>query len=581
MELVDKKEYSKPTFLSVFVFACYAILALCANEFGLGYNGVSPTNDYLYYGYGSVILSIILGISLIVIFTRKLGLKNNYFFLIATLICFIGDGIALFSFPSKLEIDSSFSFVSPISFRIYLLFAYLSLAIFIYSFYTFLPLLKKGKKSFNFVFEIFVIVSLLGIIISYIIDFNDYVALFKGEESFISSLFGHKNIFGLVILFGVMSTIYLFELDKKKWRIFFFIFLLVSSVPVNSKSSIVAEAVLIFSYMLYKGFTLFKTKKKLSITLFSIVGVIFLTGIILLCIPIPEGDGLFRNLLLACKSIFSSGEGTTIGTRFVIYKKLFNQLNMSPMFWIFGFGDTNFQYSFFYAADSSSPDAKAFNSWPAHNGFLECLARGGLLRLIIYVSVLVYLGYRFVKKFKENKDPSIFMSLVYFAPFLIRTLVEYEYLFLDSYKGAIFALFIIVPILENNEEYEYQISFVGIKDFLIKNYRFAFLLIGSSLLSFSLLYLDIYSLSIALPLGLISFAAYVILGIKNNKNMTIWVGSFSLILVLSFSLPFGLIGNMPTMGIIFSIPFGLVVPLVGLAFYNAYLSLEINKPSLI
>ena len=69
MELVDKKEYSKPTFLSVFAFACYAILALCANEFGLGYNGVSPTNDYLYYGYGSVILSIILGISLIVIFT--------------------------------------------------------------------------------------------------------------------------------------------------------------------------------------------------------------------------------------------------------------------------------------------------------------------------------------------------------------------------------------------------------------------------------------------------------------------------------------------------------------------------------
>ena len=173
------------------------------------------------------------------------------------------------------------------------------------------------------------------------------------------------------------------------------------------------------------------------------------------------------------------------------------------------------------------------------------------------------------------------MSLVYFAPFLIRTLVEYEYLFLDSYKGAIFALFIIVPILESKEEYEYQISFVRIKDFLIKNYRFAFLLIGSSLLSFSLLYLDIYSLSIALHLGLISFAAYVILGIKNNKNMTIWVGSFSLILVLSFSLPFGLIGNMPIMGIIFSIPFGLVVPLVGLASYNAYLSLEINKPSLI
>ena len=74
---------------------------------------------------------------------------------------------------------------------------------------------------------------------------------------------------------------------------------------------------------------------------------------------------------------------------------------------------------------------------------------------------------------------------------------------------------------------------------------------------------------------------YVILGIKNNKNMTIWVGSFSLILVLSFSLPFGLIGNMPIMGIIFSIPFGLVILLVGLAFYNAYLSLEINKPSII
>lgn len=584
MSGVDEKESSKISLLYIIAFLFYAIVALLANELSLGYNGVYLAKDYLYYGYGSAIISTLVGIFLIVLFTKKLGMKHNYFFFGVCLLSFIGNMVALLSFPNKLEIDDSFYFLSPIGFRVYLIFSFLSLSIFIYVLYSFMPLLKKGKRSFAFIFELIICTALIAIFASYYLDFNDYVILFKrihDQESFISSFLGHKNVFGLLLLFATMSEVYLFEIDGSKWRIIPTLYLLASTFLINAKSSLLAEMVLILAYFIYKGIRLFKSKRGISITLLSIVGLCFIAGITIISLPVPSKDGLLKGLILSCKSIFNNGEGSTIGARYVIYQKLFNQLNMSPMYWIFGFGDTNFQYSFFYAADSSSPDAPPFNSWPSHNGFLECLARGGTIRLVIYGCVLIYLAYRFIKKFKKEKDPSIFTSLVYFAPFLVRTMVEYEYLFLDGWKGAVFAFFIITPILENKEEVECSYSFFMLKEIFAKEYSYLLAIIGSSLLSYSFISLNVYSLSICLPLSALLLGLFFWIKYRQDKNLTIWVSSFCLIFNLSISLTFGLIGNMPLWGICFSFAFGAFLPIAGLLSYKAFLMFYKRENSLV
>lgn len=584
MNGLDEKESSKISFVYVIAFLFYAIVALLANELSLGYNGAYLAKDYLYYGCGSTIVSILMGISLIILFTMKLGMKHNYFFLAACSLSFIGNMVALLSFPSKLEINDSFYFLSPIGFRVYLIFSFLSLSIFIYVLYSFMPLLKKGKRSFAFIFELIICIALIAIFASYYLDFNDYVILFKrihDQESFISSFLGHKNVFGLLLLFATMAEVYLFEIDGSKWRMIPILYLLVSTFLINAKSSLLAEIVLILTYFIYKGIRLFKAKRGISIALLSIVGVCFVVGIVIISLPVPSKDGLLKGLILSCKSIFNNGEGTTIGARYVIYQKLFNQLNMSPMYWIFGFGDTNFQYSFFYAADSSSPDAPPFNSWPSHNGFLECLARGGTIRLAIYGCVLIYLAYRFIKKFKNEKDLSIFTSLVYFAPFLVRTIVEYEYLFLDGWKGAVFAFFIITPILEGKEEGECSYSFSLLKELLIKEYSYLLAIIGSSLLSYSLVSLDVYSLSICLPFSILLLDLFAWIKYRQDKNLTIWVTSFCLVFNLSISLTFGLLGEMPLWGTCFSFAFGVFLPIAGLLSYKAFLMFYKRKNSLV
>lgn len=572
----ESKESSKQSFLLIIAFLLYSAVALVGNDFTLGFNGSSFSLDYAFYGYGLITLSILIGIVFWIYFRKKCDFKNNYFFLICVGICFLGNTLALSLFPKHLKINDSFTYNINPNFRIFLIFAYLSLSIFIYNFYSFFPLLKKDKMSFSFIFELIAIVSLISIFISYITDFNDYIAIFNGKEGFISSFYGHKNVFGLVILFGLIAEMYLFELDKHKWRAIPVIYMFVSICFLNAKSSLLSSIVLIFGYVLYAGFANFKKSKKLSITCFSVFTFFALASIVLLLIPTPKENGPFTVLLVACKSVFSGGADSTIGTRYIIYDKLLDQLKLSSTFLMFGFGDTNFQYSFVYAVDSSSPDAPAYNSWPAHNGFLECLARGGILRFTIYGLVLAYLVYRFIKKYKANKDISIFLSLVVFFPFLIRTMVEYEFLFVDGWHGLVFAFFIAMPILTNESENEggFKISFF--LEPLKMYWQYVFSILGSALISFSLIFNQWWTLAFLLPLGLILLVIFAFMFIKKDKSLTIWVISFFLIFDLSFGLGFGLSGSMPLAGLLFAPFFGALIPFFAFMSYKTYSYVRIS-----
>ena len=563
----QSKESSKQSLFMIIGFLLYSVIALAGNDFTLGYDGSTFSLDYAFYGYGLIVLSILIGIAFWFYFWRKCGFRNNYFFLICVGVCFLGNTLALSLFPSVLKINDSFTYNLNSHFRIFLIFAYLSLSIFIYNFYAFFPLLKKNRNSFSFILELIVIIAIASIFVSYITDFNDYVALFRGNESFISSFYGHKNVFGLILLFGLMAEMFLFELDKAKWRIVPVIYIFVSLCVLNAKSALLASIVLIFGYILYVGLTNFRTRKKLSISCFAIFLLFAVASIALLLVPIPNDDGLFSSFLLTCRSIFSNGENSTVGTRYIIYKKLFDQLKLSSTFLMFGFGDTNFQYSFAYAIDSSSPDAPIYRSWPSHNGFLECLARGGVLRLVIYGLVLVYLIYKFIKKYKTNKNSTIFLSLIAFFPFLIRTMAEYEYLFLEGWKGLVFAFFIVVPILSNEKEEGrgFEISFVF--DAIKSSWQFIFSICGSALLCLSLLLNKWWSFAFLLPLGLILLTVFAFLYIKKNKILTIWTLCLSFLIDLAVGLGFGLCKSMPLLGLLFAPFFGSLIPFLSYMFY--------------
>ncbi len=572
------KEFKNTFFLVVF-FAIYCVLAAVSSELSLWYNGKAMTGEYLFLTLGSSILSIILGILFWYLFTKKKGYKNNKFFLAIAILLFLGNTIALLAFPNRVAITPEFTFVSPFSFRLGLIISNLSLSIFIYNFYTFLFLLKKGKKSFAFVAEIIVIMAIFCIVISYFIDANKYLDFFNGKTVYIASILGHKNTFGMFVIFGLMAEIYLFDLDKKIWRLLLVAYLFASLYPINSKSSILCAMILLFGYILYCGFYFYHKNKKLSIVCFVIFAIAVIANGFLLIFPSSK-DGVFSEFILACRSVFFGGDGTTIGARYVLYEKVIKQLNLSPLFWIFGYGNGNLQYSFYYACDDWSIERIA-PTFHAHNGFIQCLACGGVYRLALYFAFLVYLAYRFIKKFKKTHDIHMFMSLLFFATFFARTLVEPEYLIGDSIRGVVYAFFIVEPILSNETEEALPFKWNYLSLFFHQYGTLFFGALASGCFVFASVYKARLGLTLFLPLGIILYGLFAYYSHKEKGNMMVFILTSALTLIISISLAFGLMGEASMTTLVFAYVYGFSFPFLSYLIYDCFFSSPICQKELL
>lgn len=558
--ITEETKGFKNTFFLTVLFVFYCVVALISSEFSMFFNGKELTGDYLFLSLGSSFLSIALGILFWLLFTKKKGYRNNRFLLILTSLLFLGDVVALLAFPSSIQITEKFNYVSSFSFRLNLIVSFFGLCLLIYNFYSFFFLLKTGKKSFAFIFEALAVIAIICVIISYFTDFEDYMVFFRGDRAYIESILGHKNTFGMVVVFGLMAETYLFNLNKKWWRLFPILYLSISLFPINSKSSLLCAMILVFGYILYYGILHFNKNRKLSIACFVVFAIALFSYGFMLVFPSSK-EGVFSDFIRACRSVFFGGDGTTIGSRYYIYEETIAQLNLSPLFWMFGYGNSNFQYSFYYACDDWSIDRVA-PTFHAHNGFIQCLACGGIWRLCLYAAFLGYLIYRFIKKFQRTHDANIFMSLLFFLVFFARTLVEPEYLFGDTLRGMAYALFIAEPILsiESEKELPFQWNYIPA---LLK--RYGSLLIGSlsaGILVFASVYKERISLTLFLPLGIILYGLFAYFSRKEKGDMLVFILSSIFLIASLLSLSFGLGKEASSTTIAFSFVFGFSLPLL-------------------
>ena len=162
MEAINDKNNSesKNSFFLILFFALYCVLAGVSTELTLFYNAKEVTGEYIFLALGSAILSIVLGILFSLFFVKKKKFAIDKIFLIISALMFVGNTIALLSFPSSLTITDNFTFSSPFSFRMVLVISGLSTSVFIYNFYSFFCLLKQGKKSFSFIARVIVILTI-------------------------------------------------------------------------------------------------------------------------------------------------------------------------------------------------------------------------------------------------------------------------------------------------------------------------------------------------------------------------------------------------------------------------------------
>ena len=433
---------NKPLLALSICYVAFAFTSFLLHElaFGNAYNVVDF--DLIGDFNGLFLTSILLGIMTLLIGMKYFKRKPNVLFLSLLGIVFIGNLVAMIHFPGVFTQGETYTYALVSQRRIEYIFAFLNTCLFLYATYVIAPYALRSPKSWRFGYYCVVVFALFTAIYSFFSDGDGYASLFNGASANpIQSFTGNKNVFGLIMLFAILAEIMLIAGDKKWRHGFVILFFFIEIIFAKARSTLLSALVIFFILFIYLLLDARKNNPKFTIAGFSIIGLLVIFGILVLTVPAFWKISLFGRIHQAVVNIFT-GESSTLGTRVVIWQKLWALLSSDPAYLIFGLGNQNFNFAFFYAADN--PVAKV---WHTHNGYLAPFGEGGLIKGIISLFVLGYVIYALIDGYKKKKDKMSKIYGAFLAGFMVRSFFESEYLFSSEWTSLIWMMFIVLPIL--------------------------------------------------------------------------------------------------------------------------------------
>ncbi len=441
------KPINPPYFLFTLLFALFLLFSLFATEaINIFQDGTEMfMNDIEFYS--ATLMSITLGILVIIFAKRFFIIRMNWVALILLLVLFMANTYAIFSFPSTLTLNDGYVYSVSLSEKIHYAFSFVNVVLTIYVYFVIAPQCKLTEGGWNGFLAVVSIVAFTAILYSYYSDKDVYMNIFCQKpldmHANMKSFTNSKNTFGVLILFGVFSEIYLFAMDKKWWRLPLIIYYFASIFLTLSKTSIVCAIFVMIASALYWFIkSLSGCHKTMSIVLFSLF--VITLGVLAYLLFHSElfEDSFVGNVLKAIKKALLNPEGSTLEAREIIWKKLFALVNSDTKFLIFGLGDANFPFAFAFASDTLWK-----YSFYTHNGFLEMLGRGGLIRLSLYIALIIYTFYLVLTHLSSKKSKCGWLYLIFFVTFLMRSMVETEFLLGNDLKSILWSLYTIVPLI--------------------------------------------------------------------------------------------------------------------------------------
>ncbi len=224
---------------------------------------------------------------------------------------------------------------------------------------------------------------------------------FKHIQGFApKSIFTNKNMFGMVIEFGMIAAVINYSLGKKRFHLVIGAIFYVQLLLTVCKSGIVASSAIIIIYSLTHFIIGIIEKKKGDIITFSIILFIIIASFITIVILYNT------NIDIKEKTDFALQGDMTFTGRTFIWKRGLEILSNFNIFRGIGYGVYN------------SILLNSAHTWASHAWFISILCRGGLVSLIAYLSLSVYAFYIFIKCFKVNKVVAISMAFgiaIYFG----------------------------------------------------------------------------------------------------------------------------------------------------------------------
>lgn len=452
MRLADTKAKKNPYLLFSLLFGVYLLASLFAIEAvnifqdGTGINGIYMTDMQFFIAN---IMAIIFGIFIYVFAKKMFYVRNSWLFFIVILLLFIFNTYATLSFPNSLVLSDSLSYTISNLTKVRYAFSFVNVCIAVYLCVVIGPQCKLGESGWNYFFAILSLFALAAVIYSFFHDKGSYDVLFNkdyqnGRLPQVASFLVHKNNYGAILMFAIMGEMLMFASDKKWWHILLILFFSLNVLLSYSKTSIICVAILLDGAGLILYLTSLKKGKNAllaSILFLALVAFNVLIAYLMMHSQSTENtflSVLFRNIR---KAVLEKDD-STLGSRFVLWRKAWDLLKSNNSFFVYGMGDQNFPFVFSFASDT---DWKY--SFYTHNGLLEVLCRGGLIRLVAYIFFLVFILVLVIKFSLVKRTKGGLLYLLFFIIFVLRSFVENEFLMANDMKALLWNLFLTFPLM--------------------------------------------------------------------------------------------------------------------------------------
>ncbi len=448
----ESKKINPPYFCFSLLLALYLILSLFAFEaVNIFQDGTEIyMNDVEFYLTNTMVIAF--GVFLFFFAKRLFKTRINVVAFFFMLLLFVSNAYAIFALPDIIHTEGEMSYVVTSSFRLRSFYSFINVTLTLYILYGLVPQCKLTEGGMNYLLSFVSLVALSAVIASYFLDKDIYELMLKSDNfhfwSGPKSYCTEKNTFGALILFGICAEIYLFFFDKKWWRLPLLGYYFVSVFLTLSKTSIIC-AIFVFLVSISYGFIrlFFYSKKWWALLLFALyIGANIALVYLFFHNEVFSGS-FFGKILAIIKDAIMEPDSSTMGAREIIWHKLLDLVKSDNQYLIFGFGDASFPFIFGFASDGNWKI-----TFSAHNGFLDQLGRGGLIRLGVYVALLVYLFilcFRFISS-KKSKGGALY--LIFLLTFLLHSAVESEYLLGNDFKSLIWSFLTVVPLLSLKED---------------------------------------------------------------------------------------------------------------------------------
>lgn len=377
--------------------------------------------------------------------------KPTWIFLALFLLLFAGNTTALAVFPKYSALLSPFreppvevAYVLGDVDRIRYI---LSFGITCFYFYLFWAIAPKCLRNSRVVLVVIVGLLLLCfalLIYSWIVEWDKYVCFFDPKvdlfyESRIGSFAGNRNIFGAILMFGIVS-LGILQSRRHCWVNYILMSLFaLEEVFVFSKTCLIILAIYFPAFILYRFLTTVRFNPVRSCVCLSIFLHVCIAIAIAWILSVNALEGSFFEKIgkMLMGTIFTK-EHQSMDARRRIWGFLLDQLN-SPVRIAFGLGEGNMQW-FLGFCDGSGEFSFT------HNGFLLQLAAGGVLRSAIYVLLFAYVCFLYIRAFVRHRRGTWPFVLGFLALHMHALTETTSFLETDG-KGIILCFILILPFL--------------------------------------------------------------------------------------------------------------------------------------